>query len=951
MTTTEGSITAYVRAETGEFQRDMAAAQAVIDDVRKSDPTVTVHANVAEALAKIEAVREEASSVQAGFDSYSMGQRGAPLSSDLAVLKQQIRDLQLPQTYYTNDLATAQGRLAAAKRAVASADRDLFSADVVVQNLMEHQTPTLSALRKGYDDLASASARYRGAQAALAAAEAGVADLGPTPPSDTTPKAPANGGNGNAPAGRYALIAGVVAGLLPMAADLAGFLAADAGAFAGMGAAGVLAVAGIKSEMQSGSAVGHMYTSLIQSVTDDLGTLEATAAKGVLTGFEASVQAVNNAMPALNQEVGLFSAGLGRVAAMSVDGLVTGIQVLNPLFLQGQGYLLGLVADFDQWTHSSTGLAQWAADAQRTFPLVADTVGTLAQTIMQLIGDLAPLGSAMLGALDIAMHIADFLTSVLGPAFGPVTLGVVASVLAFQNFSTIAPILDAVTGGVFALSGAQDVAAASADALAASETAVEVAAGPAGWVMLAASAAVGVLTGALVLGAQAAGQAATAQANYTSQVQQDSGVIGAATQKYLAQNLVTAGAIDQAKQLGISTAEVTAAIEQGGTARSTLISHLGKIAAANTTVIGTGRSYHIVANQDAQTAKDLTATVLSQSGAVDAATSAYRKQNATLVTLAIQAQQQITQQGALQLNYGLTAAQVSAASDEQSNLAAQTAFVSAQLGIENTAAQNLQAQLNLMNNGALGLAEAQTAAGAATNSLTGALKKNHDAIRGNSAAAIADQQALQQKVQADQAVAAAVAKATGSQDKGNASLLRSRDALEAQLRKLGLLTPAVKRYIEEIDRIPKSVSTTITLHANTQQALAAVNNAIAGATVAGGVTGAKYYHADGGPIYRDGGGPAWAVPKGTDTIPAMLTPGEFVVKQKSAAYNPQFLKAYNADPERAIASIAPSQSVPSTLVVVDVDGALIGRMRVEARATAQQQSAGRTAALMAGRSV
>jgi hypothetical protein len=40
----------------------------------------------------------------------------------------------------------------------------------------------------------------------------------------------------------------------------------------------------------------------------------------------------------------------------------------------------------------------------------------------------------------------------------------------------------------------------------------------------------------------------------------------------------------------------------------------------------------------------------------------------------------------------------------------------------------------------------------------------------------------------------------------------------------------------------------------------------------------------------------------------MLTPGEFVVKQKSAAYAPQFMKAYNDDPQRALDAVRNSGS-------------------------------------------
>jgi hypothetical protein len=43
------------------------------------------------------------------------------------------------------------------------------------------------------------------------------------------------------------------------------------------------------------------------------------------------------------------------------------------------------------------------------------------------------------------------------------------------------------------------------------------------------------------------------------------------------------------------------------------------------------------------------------------------------------------------------------------------------------------------------------------------------------------------------------------------------------------------------------------------------------------------------------------------------------------------------------------QQMPTTLVVVDADGALIGRMRIEAAAAGQSQSAVRTARLQNGK--
>jgi hypothetical protein len=76
------------------------------------------------------------------------------------------------------------------------------------------------------------------------------------------------------------------------------------------------------------------------------------------------------------------------------------------------------------------------------------------------------------------------------------------------------------------------------------------------------------------------------------------------------------------------------------------------------------------------------------------------------------------------------------------------------------------------------------------------------------------------------------------------------------------------------------------------------------------------HKSDGGPIYHAGGGivgmaqpPYLAMggsafqPQGTDPVPAMLTPGEFVLRKYAAAYDPPFVKAFNANPGAALNSV------------------------------------------------
>lgn len=60
------------------------------------------------------------------------------------------------------------------------------------------------------------------------------------------------------------------------------------------------------------------------------------------------------------------------------------------------------------------------------------------------------------------------------------------------------------------------------------------------------------------------------------------------------------------------------------------------------------------------------------------------------------------------------------------------------------------------------------------------------------------------------------------------------------------------------------------------------------------------------PIYRAMGGFAYMMPKGTDTVPAMLTPGEYVVRKKAVdTYGARFFQALNhMDLSRALNSIS-----------------------------------------------
>jgi len=257
------------------------------------------------------------------------------------------------------------------------------------------------------------------------------------------------------------------------------------------------------------------------------------------------------------------------------------------------------------------------------------------------------------------------------------------------------------------------------------------------------------------------------------------------------------------------------------------------------------------------------------------------------------------------------------------------------LQLENDAAGLLTNAFTLLNGGTLSLMQAQTGAAAAGNTFLASLKQNGTEMDGNSAKAVANQQALEAKAQADQQAAEAVAKSTNSTAQGTAAYAASKTALENELRAQGELTPAIQAYIDKLYAIPAVAKTKV--EADTAAAAAAVAalqrqidglnaNAIAvqarvnatGQAVAAGDSAVA--RASGGsiPAYLAIGGSPFQ-PHGTDTIPAMLSPHEFVVKAPSAQAYPGFMQAYNDNPTRALQAVAGSGASGPTQVTLVIE--------------------------------
>ena len=147
--------------------------------------------------------------------------------------------------------------------------------------------------------------------------------------------------NKNASRSGSALITAIAA-LGPALVPLAAGATAGAIGFGALGAAGILAIGGIKREMAAGTAVGFAYTTGLATLSGNLHTLQSTAARGVLAPFSREVTALQSQMPFLNHSIGDFSVLAGKTAGNVMSGLIQSFHVFEPLARDVGTYLFQL---------------------------------------------------------------------------------------------------------------------------------------------------------------------------------------------------------------------------------------------------------------------------------------------------------------------------------------------------------------------------------------------------------------------------------------------------------------------------------------------------------------------------------------------------------------------------------------------------------------------------------
>lgn len=265
------------------------------------------------------------------------------------------------------------------------------------------------------------------------------------------------------------LLAGSILLLGPALVPLGAAAAAGVGALGLMGASGILAVKGISKEMQAGTALGNQYASGLSVLKSDLGTLEHTAAKGVIGPFNQAIMQAQGLMPNLNKEIGSFSMLTGKTAGNFATGLISGFHTLEPL-LQAVAIDVEKLSEKFKAYASGNGLQKFSDYAVRVLPQVEETLAAVAQAVARLIAAGAPLGSTTLTALTLVAKAINALPiGVLTALAQAATYGY----LAFRAWNGLSSVVDTVkniTGALKAYETAQ-LATAGVTTAAAAEAA------------------------------------------------------------------------------------------------------------------------------------------------------------------------------------------------------------------------------------------------------------------------------------------------------------------------------------------------------------------------------------------------------------------------------------------------------------------------------------------------
>jgi hypothetical protein len=847
--TTTGSIDAKLTVDDSDFKRGMAEAKAEAKEVGALEPTVKVDANVGPALAKLSQVAVAEQRLEVAT------RQAANSASTSYVANERLRAMQEKR-------GATELQLTAATEAAARADRNAEASELKLMAA----TKALSA--------AKAEEIRKSQEQVLANEEVAASD-------EKTIRS-----NNRRISGLQVLL-GLAPAIVAAAAPVAGAAVGLGAAFGVMGVSGVLAIMGIKQAMEVGDTVGNTYAAGLSSLKGNLDDLAGTSANAMLSTFNRSVSDVNARMPFLTDMVGSASAALGTMGNTALRGVLDGLQTMNPLLQAGQDEL----GQFVTWLFSfngTNGFTQFINYSVENLPSVMHLIENLVVTGGQILSAFAPLGPVVIGFLT-------GLTDGLNNLPLPVLAGLVTSAVLLGPALRLAfaPGVSALIVSVGEAIGFTGVMANLAVPVVGVLTAVI-----AGIGVAAASASFGTDKGTASLH------------DYTQALKDDSLAIGEHVQAQVAKELVDSGAAQAALRLGLSLQTVQQAALGNATAIEA-VKNVTDEAAKGIIDWTSGGAYASEQNKRLSADVDLMrGSVIGASGAINDQLDKQKLLNEMMHPTSAAMTDQAREAQSLAEKYGTTVAALQSAQGAEASTGQTLAETTIKMQLQNDAAGILKGTLDTLNGKALSAAQAQNAFDSSLANMGDHVDKvgkkvefTTTSIGDMSAASVALRGQLNGQVANLQQVVEANGGLANSTGKAREQMVTMRQQIIDNAVAHGVDKDAVSAYIDKLMAVPASVPPTKLDVDN-----AAANQKIAytkflldslrdktifvnvqrSESVSTGLGDAKgsdkpTAYATGGRVaYLASGGVPDFKPMGTDTVPAMLTPDEFVMQRGSA---------------------------------------------------------------------
>jgi hypothetical protein len=689
--------------------------------------------------------------------------------------------------------------------------------------------------------------------------------------------------------GLIGLSPALLAGTVTLASATVGLGAA----FALMGAAGLVAIKGIKDNMEAGTTTGQAYSAGVASLKGNFDQLSNTAAVSLLHAFDQAVVGINEHMPFLNRLTGEMGTALGTIGGGVLQAVLTGLEQMMPLIETGAvelqkfvGFLMGFAG--------TNGFQDFISYAQANLPSVTTLLENVVTLASHLLAAFAPVGPVVIAALN---GLTGALNALPLPVLATLAVGATSAVVAFRILGS-----QAIIGGLKTLATTIGLTSAAA------QFAVPV---------------VGLLVGGLTLLTTTALQTADAQQRIVQAsdeladaVKKDNDAIGENVRQTILQKLITDGTAQAIQRQGLSLYTTMDAIIGNTDAQKrlngeldTLQQKLG-VATHNGQVQGE-------ANKQLKADYDLiNQSVQQYTGGLSDQIQKQQLMNQVDSEAAQQKLQQKSVYADAAAQLGTTVDSLQRAYDAQHQNAQAAQDATTKMQLENDAAGLLKQSLDALNGKAISAAQAQNSfdsslanMGTHTNEVGKVIQFTTANIGDMSSASVALRGQLNSQVVDLQNVAEAYRNDGHSQDETRQKMIDMRQQIINNAVAHGVDRDAVTQYIDKLLQIPASIPPTQTDvdTANSLAKIAAlqaaldslhgheITNTIYNATVnsvQGGDFGqnampqgnVKGIFALGGtvPRYLAVGGLGDPYARGTDTVHAMLSPDEQVIRSGSA---------------------------------------------------------------------